>query len=83
MNLPPWLRCLQQSWWFHIAQAAAMAGLMAYLTCSPTAHPEGCFSVALTTFVGSLWLSLQHSPGSASFHPNGTVNEMVQASKTQ
>lgn len=77
MTLPPRLRSIQQSAWFHVAQSAALAGVIAYVTCSPQAHPEGCLSVGIGAFVGALYLSFQHSPGSTAFASNGTPIEAV------
>ena len=66
------LRLIQQSYWSHVLVAAFLAGLTAYLTASP--------SMALSAGITAFVLSIQHSPGSASFKdgsPNTAVNNVV------
>src|ERR1039458_3775781 len=66
------LRLIQQSYWFHALVAAFLAGLTAYFTASP--------SMALSAGITAFVLSIQHSPGSASFKdgsPNTADNNVV------
>src|ERR1700692_1650185 len=71
MTLPPWLRVLQQSPYFHVAQAAAFSALTTYMTCNPAAQTQSCAMVAGTAFLGALYLSFQKAPWSSDFKSNG------------
>lgn len=77
MTLPAWLRVVQQSIYFHLLQSAILAGVTAWLTCDPAKQTQSCEMVGVVAFIGALYLSFQHSPGSASFKPDGEVNQTV------
>lgn len=86
MTLPPFLRQIQQSYITHLVIAALIAGGASVFTCWGTAND---FTIACAKgglIVAGIYLfgSLQHSPGSASFKPDGTVNQpVVQVVKMQ
>jgi hypothetical protein len=81
VNLPPAIRELQQSWVFHIVTATGVAAGMTVFTCFNSANDFtfGCLKGGLIFGGVYLFGSLQHSPGSASFHTDGYDNKAVEA----
>ena len=80
MTLPPFLRVVQQSYIFHIIVAAAIAGGGIAFTCfaKDMALSFECAKSGLIAAGIYLFGSLQHSPGSASFKPDGEINLPVE-----
>lgn len=85
MTLPPWLRTIQQSWWFHILFIPFATVFFAALE-NCAGNDFANFSVACllssVKAVGAYAVVyvvgvLQHSPGSASYNPDGTLNQQV------
>lgn len=85
MQLSPGLRKLQQSWTFHILTAGIIAGGVTAFTCWGTANDftVGCLRSGLIAAGIYIFAAFQHSPGSASFHPDGTENQAVKEFQTQ
>ena len=86
MTLPPFLRQIQQSYMTHLAIAALIAGAGLAFTCfaKDNTFTFECARGGLIAAGIYLFGSLQHSPGSASFKPDGTVNQpVVQVVKMQ
>jgi hypothetical protein len=80
MSIPPFLRRIQQSYSWHIAQSLFIGTGSAAFACFVT-HNDftvACVKTGLIISGGALFVSLQHSPGSASFKPDGTPNEVVE-----
>ena len=78
MTLPPFLREIQQSWAFHVVQAALFAAVPAAVTAYMDPSQRAAWmAVGATTFFTTLSASIQHSPGSASFKPDGSENKVV------
>jgi len=79
MTLPPWMRAIQQTYAFHVGVAAfAMAGVTAFKFFSD--HSQFSWAGVTDGLIaggGYLFAALQHSPGSASFKPDGTPNKQV------
>ena len=79
--MPAWLRRLQQS---KIVQLIVIPTLIttvpALYQCAGNDFANlsiDCFKKWAIAAVGYAFVVLQHSPGSASFNPNGTPNEQV------
>lgn len=79
MTLPPFLRAIQQSYTFHVLVAAAIMAGGTSFTCFGTASIFSLACMKSGLIAGGIYLfaSLQHSPGSASFRPDGAVNTQV------
>lgn len=86
MPLPPWLRKLQQQWWFQfLILPALIAATPGFVRCAG----DNFANLSLTCFTESgkqivytigvyLIAAFSHSSGSASFNTDGTVNKQVQ-----
>jgi hypothetical protein len=80
VQLPPLFRRVQQSWTWHIAQSLFIGTGSAAFACFVT-HNDftvACVKTGLIISGGALFVSLQHSPGSASFKKDGSPNEIVE-----
>jgi hypothetical protein len=83
MTLPPWARVVQQSWYFHLAVAALIAGGGVAFVCFGQNSEVSweCLKAGLVAAGAYLAAAVQHSPGSASFvqaGPSaGEVNQKV------
>jgi len=77
--MSPRMRRVQQSWWFHIVTAAAIAAGVTAFTCFNSANDFTLSCLKGGAIAGGLYLfaAFQHSPGSASFKPDGTPNRPV------
>lgn len=81
------LRVIQQSYAFHAAVAIVVAIIGGVAKCYGDPNPSalGCWQVGIVAGVGAFFLSIQHSPNSASFHadgrPNTTVADVVTVQK--
>ena len=85
--MPAWMRRIQQTRFFHlcIVPAVTLLGATAF-ECAHhdiTAVTLDCLTVgvkaAAPMVVLYVWGAFQHSPGSASFNPDGTQNDLVAA----
>lgn len=81
MTLPPAIRYVQQQWWFSILVVPALiAAGPAFFECAGNDFAKlslNCFKVGGMAAIAYIIAALQHSPGSASFKPDGTPNEAV------
>ena len=79
MTLPPWARAVQQSYAFHILVVAFIVGGAAVFDCwgKSDTMTWACIKGGLVIAGGYLFGIMQHSPGSASFKPDGEVNQPV------
>jgi len=84
--LPPWLRKIQQSWYWQFLGLPLLVGFggsMVTMGCLKDGIQNvapACFWGAVNTTIISFFTVLisGHSPGSASFEPNGTTNTPVE-----
>jgi hypothetical protein len=85
MDLPPAWRRLQQTWTYHIAVSAIGGGGVVASTCIKLAHAfsRDCLFEGIAATGIAFFLSVQHSPNSASFNRDGTDNEMVKKVASQ
>ncbi len=81
LTLPPWLRRIQQAWWFQIfVQPMIVAALPVLYACSGDNFSNisfACVKLAAGAAGVALYFTLQHSFGSASFMSNGEINQAV------
>jgi hypothetical protein len=72
-------RKFQQTYYYHALLAAVAAAFTAALRAysSPDASTASVLSTAAGTMVFTFCVSIQHSPGSSDFHPDGTPNVAV------
>lgn len=79
MTLPPWMRVIQQSWLFHVVMATLVAIGGSAFACFGEKNEFSweCWKIAIIAGGVYLFASLQHSPGSIAFNPDGTPNELV------
>ena len=89
MDLPAWARRIQQSRPFQFCVVPAIA------TVASTAYAAAHNDVSAISLVGIVdgvkvaavpvalyvWGAMQHSPGSASFNPDGIVKRLVEAAR--
>jgi hypothetical protein len=80
MSMSPFFRRIQQTWTWHIVQSLLVGTGSAAFACFVT-HNDftlACVKTGLIISGGALFVSLQHSPGSASFKSDGTPNQVVE-----
>ena len=82
VTLPPWLRRIQQSWYFQlILQPILVGALPIFIGCAGMSMENlsiHCVKLSLGAGLIALLIAFQHSTGSASFKPDGTPNEAVE-----
>ena len=86
MNLPPFLRKIQQSYLFHfLIMPAILAAIPAFMKCAGENFENlsvDCFmtggKLALGYIAIYLYSIMQHPPGSPLFNPDGSTNKQVQ-----
>lgn len=78
--MPPFLRKLQQNWLVQLGIAALIATVSVLIQCAGNGLTNlsfACFRTWVLAAGGYLLAQIQHSPGSASFNPDGSENKQV------
>lgn len=86
MTLPPFLRALQQSYLVQLIIAGLVVGGGVTFACfkaNNNMFSMDCVRDGLVSAAIYLFGSLQHSPNSASFNPDGTLNKAVALERTK
>lgn len=81
MNIPPWMRQIQQSWIFNLVVVpAALAAAPAIYECAGAGLEHlslNCFKAGGIAAAAWLVRTFGHSPNSTAFNKDGTTNSQV------